>query len=514
MTGSVSARVRAWLPVLKAAGGRPIRAPAPATWQFSARMRILGWSVLFMAVALGASTLVVHLVLMRRVEVGIDVELSHEADEFHALMSSRAASGEPLATSTMALLRAAAARTVPEANVTFVGLLNGHPSFLSPAVPLADPAADRTAVAGWAATTRTTIGDGHSAAGPTRYLAVPFHVAGDPTKGVFVTVVFTAPDRAAVWQVTRTQITIEALALFVATLLGWAVAGRVLRPVRQTTELARRITETDLAERIPVRGRDEISNLATTMAAMLDRLQAGLTAHRDLLADAGHELRTPITIVQGNLDTLAADDPDDIESLAIATEELQRMSRMVDDLLMLARAEQPDFLQCKPVEIGTLTLAMVSELDSLGTIRWHVGGIASGWCVIDSQRIAQAIVELGANALTHNADSAGLEFATRWVSDDLVLTVADRGPGIPNAKRSRIFDRFARVDHRRTSGTGLGLSIVAAICHAHGGRVSVADREPPPGAVFTIRIPRRKPTQAVHPTARARTAQSTTARAL
>lgn len=512
MTGSGSARVRARLPVLKAAGGRPFR--ALASWQLSARMRILGWSVLFMAVALGASTLVVHLVLMHRVDVGIDGELSHEADEFHALMSSRANSGEPLATSTTALMRAAAARTVPETNVTLVGLLNGHPSVRSPAVPLADPAADRTAVAGWAATTRTTIGDGHSAAGPTRYLAVPFHVAGDPTKGVFVAVVFTAPDRAAVWQVTRTQITIEALALFVAALLGWAVAGRVLRPVRQTTELARRITETDLAERIPMRGRDEISNLATTINAMLDRLQASLTAHRDLLADAGHELRTPITIVQGNLDTLAADNPDDIESLAIATEELQRMSRMVDDLLMLARAEQPDFLQCEPVEIGALTRAMASKLDSLGTIRWPVGGIASGWCVIDPQRITQAIAELGANALTHSADSAGLEFATRWVSDDLVLTVADRGPGIPNAKRSRIFDRFARVDHRRTSGTGLGLSIVAAISHAHGGTVSVADREPPPGAVFTIRIPRRQPTQAVHPTARARTAQTTTARAL
>jgi signal transduction histidine kinase len=276
-------------------------------------------------------------------------------------------------------------------------------------------------------------------------------------------------------------------------LLAWLAAGRVLRPVRDTTELARRITDTDLTDRIPIHGRDEFSDLAATINEMLDRLEASITTQRAFLADAGHELRTPITIVQGNLDTLRLREPDDIETVAIASDELQRMSRMVDDLLMLARSEQVDFLRVAPADVAALTAELSDKLTALHGDRWTVTGTAHGTCRMDRERITQAVLELGANAVTYTPADTQLELSTAWVDGSLAISVSDHGPGVPPDRRARIFDRFARLDRRRTTGTGLGLSIVAAISHAHAGTVSVTDRTDGSGAVFTIELPADSP---------------------
>ena len=250
-----------------------------------------------------------------------------------------------------------------------------------------------------------------------------------------------------------------------------------------------RVTEADLAERIPVRGRNEISELAVTFNRMLDRLEAALTTQRRFLADAGHELRTPITIIQGNLDTIEPQTADDAETLAIVSDELTRMSRLVDELHLLARSERPGFLRLAPAGLADLTRSMATKARSLDSGRpWVLTQTAQGTAVLDAQRITQAVMQLAANAVTHTPPGSTVELRSTISGGFVEFAVADHGPGIPAAQRLRIFDRFARLEPRRTSGTGLGLSIVAAIAAAHGGRISVTGRSAG-GAVFRLSIP-------------------------
>jgi signal transduction histidine kinase len=304
-----------------------------------------------------------------------------------------------------------------------------------------------------------------------------------------VATVLTSADMAAINGVTRLQLEAGAAALLLGAALAWLAAGRVLRPVRDTTELARRITEADLAERIPVRGRNEISELAVTFNRMLDRLEAALTTQRRFLADAGHELRTPITIIQGNLDTIEPRTADDTETLAIVSDELTRMSRLVDELHLLARSERPGFLRVAPAGLEDLTRSLAAKARSLDSGRpWLLTQTAHGTAVLDAQRITQAVMQLAANAVAHTPPGTTVELSSAVTGAVVDFTVADHGPGVPEAQRLRIFDRFARLDSRRTNGTGLGLSIVAAIAAAHGGRVSVTGRAGG-GAVFRLSIP-------------------------
>jgi signal transduction histidine kinase len=131
--------------------------------------------------------------------------------------------------------------------------------------------------------------------------------------------------------------------LSVTSVFAWIVAGRVLAPLRLLTETAHLISESDLTRRIPVQGIDEISELTITFNEMLDRLQAAFASQRDFINDAGHELRTPITIIRGHLELLGDDPQERRETVELVTDELDRMSRFVDDLLLLAKAEQPNF---------------------------------------------------------------------------------------------------------------------------------------------------------------------------
>jgi len=447
---------------------------------------MLVWSVLLLTAALAASTAATYVLLIQRANHRVTDELAHEAAEFRAARDSADASERP--GSVLAVLRLAASRAVPESNVTFLGLIDGHVAVTSAAPPLVPLAADGSLVARWARSTAPASGSASSAAGPVRYIALPLRLPGDPAHGVFVAAVFTAPEHAAITRIIMLQLEADAAALLLASLVAWLASGRVLRPVRQTTDLARRITETDLAERIPVHGHDEISELAVTINRMLDRLEAAFTTQRAFLADAGHELRTPITIVQGNLDTLTVRSTEDAETLGVVADELQRMARLVDELLLLARSRQPDFLHTQATDITDLTLGLLAKIETLDDRPWSIGAIARGSCELDRQRITQAVLQLAANAARHTPASTPVELSSAWDGDTLLFRVADRGPGIPAGEHARIFDRFTRLDTRRPDSTGLGLSIVAAIADAHGGHADAHDR-PGGGAIFHLHIP-------------------------
>jgi len=445
----------------------------------SARGRILGWSVLLLGAALAASALATHVLLVRGMNSQVNAELSHEIYEFRALAQQRAA-GSPPRVSVLALLKARTSQAVLEQDIVLAGMLNGKLVATSSTASSRSIGENPGLLARWAAVRQPTTGTVELGRGQARYTAIPVRVPADRGRGVFVAAVLTGPQQAGISRTTRLQLEAGALA--------WLAAGRVLRPVRETTDLARQITDSDLSARIPGRGHSEVGELAVTFNRMLDRLEAAFTAQRMFLADVGHELRTPITVIQGNLDTMQAASCDDAETLAIAADELARMTRLVDDLLLLAEAERPDFLRPAPAELGSLTRLLAAKARALDDRPWVVAGAAHGQAVLDAQRITQAVMQLAANAVVHTPPGTVVELGSAIAGSAVEFTVADHGPGIPAAQRSRVFDRFARLESRRGGGTGLGLSIVAAIAAAHGGTVRVQERDGG-GAEFCLAIP-------------------------
>lgn len=446
-------------------------------------MRILGWSLGFLAIALFATTAAVHVMLNRRADTVIKQDLTHEVVEFQ---SEKPSDSGPH--SIAARLLEATRRAVPKSDIVLIGLLSGRVFSVSGNTTVAALNAPAAEWKRLAAVPKQTSGTITLPAGPARYTALPVRAPGDPARGAFVAAVLTGPEHTIAWQVTRLQLEVGFASLLLASVLAWLVAGRVLRPVRATTELAQRITDTDLSDRLPVRGHDEVSAMAGTFNAMLDRLQGAFAAQRQFLADAGHELRTPITIVQGNLDTMTPTDPEDVETLSVVADELTRMSRLVNELSLLAASEQPDFVRPARTDLTELAASLGAKTQALSARTWTVTSTLAGSALLDAQRVTQAVIQLAANAIAHTEPDVRLELDLRGTASDLAFAVVDHGRGIRPADRSRIFDRFVQLDNRHDGNTGLGLSIVAAIAAAHGGSITVADT-PGGGATFTFHIP-------------------------
>jgi two-component system OmpR family sensor kinase len=452
----------------------------------SARSRILGWSVLLLAGGIAVSTAVTQAVLVHEMNAQVNSELSHEVAEFRTLAAHGSARHGPGA--VQAMLTATIRQVTLERDTVLLGLTGTTVVSTSGNYDPATIGAGPGLRASWSGVRSQSTGSGELAIGPIRYTAIPVAIPGDPARGTFVAAVLVGPGQATNSRVMQVQLEVGGLALLAGTLLAWLIAGRVLRPVRDTTELARRITDTDISGRIPVRGGNEISELADTFNRMLDRLEAALVAQRRFLADAGHELRTPLTIVQGNLDTLKPGTAEDAETLAIVADELARMGRMVTDLALLTGSEQVDFLQRRPTSLEQLTSSVLAKARRLDDRPWSLAGTAKGIALLDPQRITQALMQLAANASEHTPPGTPVEIGSALAAGRVEFIVADHGAGIPHSERQRIFGRFARLDTRRTSGTGLGLSIVAAIAAAHGGTVLVEDT-PGGGSTFRISTP-------------------------
>jgi signal transduction histidine kinase len=461
------------------------------------RARIVVGYVALLAAALFISAVVTRQVLYSRLDREINQALAQEIEELRLLAGGvDPASGEAFGDDVAAIFDTFLARSVPADDEAFYTLVEGRPYLRSFDAP-PELFADRAIVDGWAASTEPRVETIDTPVGRARSLAVPL-IAGDDARGVFAVVYFPGPQRDEIAQILRLIVLAGAIVLTASALLAWTLAGRVLRPVRELTTTARTISDTDLSARIPVTGTDELAELGQTFNEMLDRLGTGFEQQRRFLDDVAHELRTPITIARGHLDVLGDTPEERTETVAIVTDELDRMSRYVTDLLLLAKAERPDFLQLQQLDLGEFASTTLRSLSALADRTWTLdGGVPDGTIIeADPGRLSQAVLNLATNAVQHTRD--GDVIALGVAVDQTPRTgtriwIRDTGDGIDAAVAAALFERNARGATSRTTrpdGMGIGLSIVDAIARAHGGRVTV-DGRPGDGARFEIGLPAR-----------------------
>ena len=225
---------------------------------------------------------------------------------------------------------------------------------------------------------RAERGEVETTEGTVRYLAVPIADGNGRRRGVFVVAVNLGQERDEVVEAVQTAAGVSIGVLLIASALAWVIAGRVLAPLRTLRTTAQAITESDLTQRLDVHGDDEIAELGRTFNAMLDRLEAAFASQRAFVSDAGHELRTPITIVRGHLELLGDDPLEREETVALVTDELDRMARFVEDLLLLAKAEQGDFLHVAPLDLDVLTDELYDKATALADRDWRLAGSGTG----------------------------------------------------------------------------------------------------------------------------------------
>jgi signal transduction histidine kinase len=294
--------------------------------------------------------------------------------------------------------------------------------------------------------------------------------------------------------------------LFVASLgVGWVVAGRVLQPVGRITSVARDIQATDLSRRIELPGPDdELKQLADTFDAMLARLDAAFAAQRQFIADASHELRNPLAIIRTNVDVALADphaDPEDLRhTIAVVRRASDRMARLVDDLLALARRQEPT-LEHEPVDLGAAVAEASDDFVVPAAARQIVldRAIAPGVSVVgDRDALKRAVANLLENAVRLAPAGSRIRLATGSEGGSAWIAVADEGPGIAPEDQEHVFDRFWRADKARAradGGTGLGLAIVRQIAESHGGQIRLQSKLGV-GSSFVIWLPVAPPTSA------------------
>jgi signal transduction histidine kinase len=463
----------------------------------SLRARILAWFIGVLALTTVGLVVVTYEVLLFRLDQRIDSDLSQEAAELNRLATGTDPdTGEPFA-NVKRVFDVYFKRNVASENEVLITFLAGEPYLYTPQDVPYRLDTNPEYVALWANPylDQSERGGLSTPAGRVEYLAVPVKpvTVSDGAGGVFVAAVFRDQAKSEADSAVLAAGGIGIGVLLLGSLLAWRLADRVVQPVTALTQTARSISETDLSGRIPVKGRDEVAQLASTFNEMLDRLERAFDSQRRFADDASHELKTPLTIVRGHLELLEDDPQERRETLALVTDELDRMGRIVEDLLLLARKEEPNFLDLDTVDVGSLTDALLANAKALAAREWVIDVRGQGVIVADRQRLTQAVVQLAENAARYSENGNPIAIGSIVSGGEARFWVRDSGPGIAEHEREAIFERFRRgVGPTRSEGAGLGLAIVKAIAEAHGGRVEL-ESSPGSGAVFSIVVPVDQP---------------------
>jgi signal transduction histidine kinase len=455
-----------------------------------ARTRILISYVVLMIFFMAASVPAIRQLLFSQVQNRIERSLNQEVEEFQRLLEGRnPETGQPFGEDAAAIFNVFLSRNIPGDDEFLITFLAGQFYESSPKALPKQLASHSALMQRWATATVSNQEAVFTPDGKLLYRIEPVIINQKPL-GVFVVVHTTVGERAEVQEVIGIIIRVMMVVLTIATALAWITAGKVLAPLRLLTATARSISESDLTQRIPVQGSGDIAELAITFNEMMDRLQASFASQQNFIEDAGHELRTPITIIRGHLELMEDDPSEQKETRALLLDELDRMSRFVEDLILLAKTEQPDFLHLEIIDIEVLTEEFLIKAQALANRNWKLDRVARGKMVGDRQRITQAMMNLAQNATQHTQETDTIAIGSMLDQQTVRFWVRDTGEGVAPADQQRIFERFARAanSRRRSEGAGLGLSIVKAIAEAHQGKTELQSQFGI-GSTFTIILP-------------------------
>lgn len=314
---------------------------------------------------------------------------------------------------------------------------------------------------------------------------------------------------AAVESARRRVLIVLGIAIPIALLLGsfggLLLANQALSPVDRITTAAEQIAKGDLAERVPMPAnastkQDEIGRLAATFNHMISRLQAAFERQKQFTSDASHELRTPLAVMRGDMEIALRRErsPEEYQRvLGSNLEEIIRLTRLIEDLLMLARADSGRVeLRCEPVDLNKLCRQMADYITPLAQQRDQVLTYESPNDEIivnaDLQRIKQLLLNLLDNAIKYTPAGGHVTLMVKAEHDQAVIAVADTGRGISAEDLPHIFERFFRrsgkTSDRSAAGFGLGLSIVKWIVESHGGLIETTS-QPGNGTTFVVKLP-------------------------
>jgi heavy metal sensor kinase len=453
------------------------------------RLRVAAAFAVAMAVVLTATGFFLYLRLDSHLSLALDRTLRLRAQDLAALVR------EPGATLS------AASGPFLEHGESYAQLLDARGGVIDATRPLGsasllDAAELRAAGRG------TIFADRSSVPGldePSRLLATP--VERDGMRLVLVAGA-TSEERAETLRSLRNVLLVAGpIALALATLAGYILAGFSLRPVESMRRRAAEISAETPGERLPVpQTGDEISRLAETLNEMLARLEAALDRERDFVADAGHELRTPLALLRTELELALrhAESSGDLrEAVRSSSEEVERLAQLAEDLLLIARSDRGQLpLKLETLDASQLLASVASRFEWRAEQAGRPLRAVTAPAIAvqgDRIRLEQALSNLVDNALRHG--SGEIRLSADASNGDVELHVTDDGAGFPEGFLGQAFERFARADPARTrGGTGLGLSIVRVIAEAHGGSAHAANRDGS-GADVWLALPGAGPAQ-------------------
>ncbi|GAA1488684.1 sensor histidine kinase [Brachybacterium sacelli] len=468
---------------------------------WTVRTQVLTTMLAFMVVGLAVTGVLTYAAQFRSLDERVHSELLQEYSELRLIAESTTDDGSFTHSTVDEVLKTATDSAAPSDNESVIALLDGRPAHKPRTQDfelIPDDSAQSQRVLqqilavhepGRTVTTTLSLGDREL-----RVLVASVQVTGDDAEGVYVVANDIGVQKQDLWQSVLTFAGLSVITLLVAGWVGYVVTGRLLKPLGALRSATEQITVDDLEHRIPVpSGNDDIAALATNFNRMLERIQVGFAEQRRFMSDVGHELRTPLTIVRGTLEMTDVGDPADVrEAHEIATDELDRMGRVVGDLSELAASARPDYVRPKPLRMQSFARSTFARIERIAEREWELARTADVVADADEQRLTQAVVQLAANAVRYSDEGSRIRFAVDQVlgpdGPEIHLGVQDEGDGIAEDDQRRIFERFTRVDGARGSGSGLGLPIVRAIAAGHGGVVRLLST-PGRGSTFTLVFP-------------------------
>ena len=463
------------------------------------RIKIAATIALVTAAAMASAGFLVYLLESARIDSSLNQQIDQEIAELRRLQAGEDPSTtEPFA-NVARLLDLYLERNVTDDDEMLVKYVDGRPTGSS-ANQFGDAILDEPA---YQAAVRRLSGDGGTTIIESPVYqevwvtVVPGTNDRDATNtGALVIINFADDERSELNRTIQTYAVVTVGFLGLITLISIWRAGQLLSPLTTLRTTAETIGETDLSLRIPERGNDDLTALTRTLNAMLARLEHAFVGQRQFLDDAGHELKTPLTILRGHLELLDPDDPVEVaETRELLLDEIDRMARLVGDLILLAKSDRPDFVNPAPVSVERLTHTLLSKARGMADRDWQLDAAAEGIATMDEQRITQAVLQLADNAVKHTESGDTIAIGSEIRGDTVELWIRDTGPGVPASDRQHIFSRFGRsVVRPDDEGFGLGLSIVDAIAQAHHGTASLAADDDSPGARFLITLPTRPET--------------------